>query len=127
MQRGALLEVLGQRGGRRAAACEPQHTLAQPLQPEQQQGDADHDLQRLERDPREHHRADEESRESEQRDRSSRADERVATTALGGDGEHDRQRFEQLERDRQRRAGERQHERGQSCFSPQNAAYGLAL
>jgi hypothetical protein len=50
----------------------------------------------------------------------ARPDQRVATPAL--DGEHDRERLEQLERDGQRRAGELEHECGQSRFSPQKAA-----
>ena len=47
--------------------------------------------------------------------------------ALDGDREHDRHRLEQLERDRQRRAGEREQERGHSRFSPQKEAYGFPL
>ena len=65
--------------------------------------------------------------ERQQDDRARGADQRVAPAALGGDREHDRHRLEQLERDRERGAGEREQERGQSRFSPQKAAYGLPL
>ena len=60
--------------------------------------------------------------EREQHDRARGADQRVAAPALGGDREHDRHRLEQLERDGERRAREREQERGQSRFSPQNDA-----
>ena len=110
-ERLALLQVLGVGRGARPPARQPQHALAQPLEPEQQQGHSDHELQRLGGEPGHEHRPEQGAGQHAHDHRRGRADHGVARAPADRDREHDRQRLEQLERHGQHGPEQGEHER----------------
>jgi hypothetical protein len=91
----------------------PQHRLAQPLQPEDQQQTADDQAQTLQRNSC-HGGAEDRHEDGQQRHAPDHPGDSRAPVAARSGGEHDRQGLDRLDRTRQ----EHRHEQGASALTP---------